>query len=257
MVSADFRAEARRKLSGKWGKAIGIILAYALIFFVIGFIQGLLPESSPIQEIINLVMVIIEIPLSFGVIVSFLKLYNEDDVKAFDFFKSGFSNFKKSWGVSLNVLLKILVPVILIVVSYVLIAVGITLSISSAILAPTSSSTASSGIIFSVLGFILLFISMIWAVTKSYYYQLSYFVAAENPELTSKEAVLKSEELMTNNRAKLFWLQLSFIGWAILCVFTLGIGFLWLMPYMQFALIAFYKNLSGNTETVSETPTEE
>ena len=44
---------------------------------------------------------------------------------------------------------------------------------------------------------------MIWAVTKSYYYQLAYFVAIDNPDMTSKEVVLKSEELMQNKRWKL------------------------------------------------------
>lgn len=255
MVSSDFRAEARRKLSGKWGKAIGIFLAYTLVFFVLGFIQGLLPDSM--QSILSLAVTIIEIPLSFGLVISLLKLFDDEEVNAFDFLSSGFSNFKKSWGVSLNILLKMIVPVILIVVSYVLIAIGIALSVSSAILAQASSSTGSSGMIFTVIGSILLVVSLIWAITKSYYYQLAYFIAAENSELTGKESVLKSEELMRNNRAKLFWLQLSFIGWAILCVFTFGIGYLWLMPYMEFALISFYKHLSGNTEKVSETTSEE
>ena len=34
MVSSDFRKEAREKLSGKWGKAVCINLAYMLVFFL-------------------------------------------------------------------------------------------------------------------------------------------------------------------------------------------------------------------------------
>ena len=34
MISSDFRAEARRKLAGKWGKTALITLAYFAIFFV-------------------------------------------------------------------------------------------------------------------------------------------------------------------------------------------------------------------------------
>ncbi len=33
---------------------------------------------------------------------------------------------------------------------------------------------------------------------------------------------------MEGNKMKLFLLDLSFIGWAILCIFTLGIGLLFL-----------------------------
>lgn len=44
---------------------------------------------------------------------------------------------------------------------------------------------------------------------------------------------------------KLFLLDLSFIGWAILCIFTFGIGLLFLKPYMQVAHAAFYEDLKA------------
>lgn len=72
---------------------------------------------------------------------------------------------------------------------------------------------------------------------------MNYIIAAENPEMSSKEVVQKSREIMTNNRAKLFFLELSFIGWAFLAGLTFGIGLLWLAPYMQVARISFYKYL--------------
>ena len=140
-----------------------------------------------------------------------------------------------------------LVPVILIMVSYFLIALGSFGTMGAALY--SSSATVGFGAL-AIVGFILLIVSMIWAVTKSYYYQLSYFVAVDNSDLTAKEAVEKSKELMTGKRGKLFCLQLSFIGWAILAAIPLGIGFLWLAPYVQMATIAFYKFVSGNTSNV-------
>lgn len=141
-----------------------------------------------------------------------------------------------------------IVPVILVIVAYIILIIGTAGAVTSTMF---SSSSASAGFtLLTVIGFILLIASMIWAVTKSYYYQLAYIVAAENPDITSKDAVLKSEELMQGNRAKLFYLQLSFIGWSILVAFTFGIGMLWLTPYIQFAIIAFYKYVSGNNSAV-------
>lgn len=244
MVSSEFRLEARKKLEGKWGKAACLVLAYAVAIFVLGFISGLFPDS--VDFILSVIVSVIEVPLSFGLIISLLKLYNNEEVKAFDFLSTGFSNFKKAWGISIQMFLKMIVPFILIIISYVLIGFGMVGMLSSS-LARTSSSTASSFGILGILGFILLIVSMIWAITKSYYYQLAYLVAAENPEMSSKEAVLKSEELMTNKRSKLFFLQLSFVGWAILACFTLGIGYFWLLPYIQFAIIAFYKFVSEDS----------
>ena len=181
-------------------------------------------------------------------------LYNDEEVKSFDFLELGFSNFKKSWGITLQTVLKMIVPIILVVVAYIILIVGTAGAVTSTIF---SSSSASAGFtLLTVVGFILLIASMIWAITKSFYYQLAYLVAVENPDMSAKDAVLKSEELMQGNRAKLFYLQLSFIGWAILSAFTFGIGILWLAPYMQFAVITFYKYVSGNTQKVEATVEE-
>lgn len=246
MISSDFRTEARGKLSGKWGKAVCITLAYIAICFVLGLIEGLFPDSM--ESIFAIINIVIEVPLAFGIIIAFMKLYNDEEVKAFDFLSLAFSNFAKSWKISLHILVKMIVPVILVIISYVLITVGSVGTIGAASIA-ASVAMNSFGTV-AIIGFILLIVSAIWVTTKSYYYQIAYFVAVDNSDLTAKEAVEKSKELMTGNRAKLFWLELSFIGWAILAAITLGIGYLWLAPYIQFATIAFYKFVSGNNSNV-------
>ena len=246
MLSSDFREEARKRLTGKWGKVAVMVLAYMALFFVIGFIEGILPDE--IQPILSLSELIIEITLGFGLIYALLKVYNGEDVSAFDFVSLGFENFKKSWGVTLHTTLKMILPIILMIVSYFLIFGALIFAASSAILSPSSAtSAASTGGIVSIIGFILLIVSMIWTITKSFYYQLSMLIAMDNADMSSKDAVLKSQELMTGNRGKLFCLQFSFIGWSILATITFGIGFLWLLPYIQFAIIAFYKHLNGDS----------
>lgn len=252
MVSSEFRLEARKKLDGKWGKVACFSLAYLAVIFVIELIVAFFPESM--QSILSLIVSIIDVPISFGFIFSLFKLYNDEEVSAFDFLSLGFSNFKKSWGISFQIFLKMLLPALVIFVSYVLIGFGV-FGTAGSVLYNSSAATSFSAI--SLIGFILLIASMIWAITKSYYYQLAYIVACDNPEMTYKEAVSKSEELMTNKRGKLFALQLSFIGWNILCCFTLGIGFLWLVPYFQFAIIAFYIFVSDNNSKVKSETLEE
>lgn len=247
MISSDFRTEARRKLSGKWGKAVCIVLAYAALTFVIGFIEGLFPESM--EEIFGLVNTIINVPLSFGLVFAFLKLFNGEDVKAFDFATLGFSNFGKSWGVAFQIFLKMILPEIAVIVAFVIIMVG---GVSMGLMAfSTQSSGASAFSMFMlVIGVILLVASIVWLITKSYYYQLAILVAIDNPDMSGADAVEESQRLMTGKRASLFCLELSFIGWAILSVATMGIGFLWLIPYVHLAKIAFYKYALGNTNNV-------
>ena len=247
MISSDFRTEARRKLSGKWGKAVCIVLAYAALTFVIGFIEGLFPESM--EEIFGLVNTIINVPLSFGLVFAFLKLFNSEDVKAFDFATLGFSNFGKSWGVVFQMFLKMILPEIAVIVAFVVIMVG---GVSMGLMAfSTQSSGASAFSMFMlVIGVILLVASIVWLITKSYYYQLAILVAIDNPDMSGADAVEESQRLMTGKRASLFCLELSFIGWAILGAIPFGIGLLWVIPYAHLAKIAFYKYALGNTDNV-------
>ena len=242
MNSANFREEARKQLSGKWGKAAILSLAYVFIFIVIGIIESLFPDDM--ESVLSLVTTIIEVPLSLGLIISFVRLFNGEDVKAFDFLPQGFNNFTKSWTITFQIFIKMIVPIILTLVSYIIIAFALVKTASAAIY---YSEPSSSSVILLVVGLLLFVISTIWSITQSYYYQLAYIIVSEDPELSAKDAVQKSRDLMEGKRGKLFGLQISFIGWAILAMFTLCIGYLWLIPYIQFATIAFYKFACGNT----------
>lgn len=90
---------------------------------------------------------------------------------------------------------------------------------------------------------ILLFI--IPGIIATYSYAMTYYVLAEHPELSAREALQRSKEMMSGNRFRLFCLQWSFIGWVLLCILTLGIGILWLRPYQHAAFAAFYREVSG------------
>ena len=98
---------------------------------------------------------------------------------------------------------------------------------------------------FATIGWIGYTISAIWGVVKAYFYILTPYLLEENKDLTAKEIVNKSQELMKGHRWKLFCLALSFIGWFILSAFTFGIGLLFVIPYMQMAFVAFYKEKAG------------
>lgn len=89
----------------------------------------------------------------------------------------------------------------------------------------------------------LLFI--IPGIVASYSYAMTGYILAEDPDLTASQAIQRSKELMRGNRWRLFCLQLSFIGWIILCLFTFGIGNLFLNPYQTAADAAFYREISG------------
>ena len=86
-------------------------------------------------------------------------------------------------------------------------------------------------------------------IIASYSYAMTGYILAENPDLSPKEAMRKSREIMEGNRWRLFCLQFSFIGWSLLAALTLGIGNLWLNPYMNASYAAFYREISYTAPT--------
>lgn len=94
------------------------------------------------------------------------------------------------------------------------------------------------------LGLITLFIG---TVILSYAYAMVPYLLRDYPELTATEALRTSREMMRGHKWDLFVLDLTFIGWAILCCFTAGIGFLWLQPYVSAAHAHFYEDLKAET----------
>lgn len=92
-------------------------------------------------------------------------------------------------------------------------------------------------VIFVVLWALLLIIPGIIAALS---YALTWYVLVDNPTISAMDAIKKSKELMYGYKAQLFMLGLSFIGWALLCVLTLGIGFFWLFPYVNTSMAVFY-----------------
>lgn len=87
----------------------------------------------------------------------------------------------------------------------------------------------------------LLFI--IPGIIKSFSYAMTPYVLRDEPDLSYDAAITRSSQLMGGHKAELFFLYLSFIGWFVLCLLTLGIGFLFLSPYFHTAQVHFYEEL--------------
>ena len=73
------------------------------------------------------------------------------------------------------------------------------------------------------------------------YSMVTYLVV--DTELSSVDAMKKSREMMKGYKWDYFVFELSFIGWIILGIFTLGILYIWLIPYMQVASVLYYEKL--------------
>lgn len=81
-------------------------------------------------------------------------------------------------------------------------------------------------------------------IIAAFRYAMAPFILYENPGMRAGEAISASKEMMDGHKMDLFILDLTFIGWNILAVLSLGIGYLWLNPYQSMAHTSFYRMLS-------------
>ena len=106
------------------------------------------------------------------------------------------------------------------------------------------------GILINIFVFLWSLLLFIPGIVKYYSYSMAYFIKLENPQMNANDCITKSRILMEGNKMRLFMLDLSFIGWFFLSLLTLGIGSLWLTPYMQTAHAEFYKDLCENQNEI-------
>ena len=84
------------------------------------------------------------------------------------------------------------------------------------------------------------------AIVKGYEYRMIQYLITDDPNMDKDEAFARTKEMMTGQKWNAFMLDLSFLGWNILSLFTLGIlGIFYVAPYVQSTNAALYETLNG------------
>lgn len=87
-----------------------------------------------------------------------------------------------------------------------------------------------------VLGYIIIIPGIYW----TYCYRQVPYLMAENPYLTTGRAMELSRQMMHGEKFHSFLLDLSFIGWDLLCLVTFGLGQVFLVAYREATYAEFY-----------------
>ncbi len=98
--------------------------------------------------------------------------------------------------------------------------------------------------------FTFLWSLLLWVpgIIKAISYSMSFFVMADDPELTAREALNISKEITKGHKMDIFVLGLSFIGWMLLSVFTFGIALIYVIPYMETTMANYYQTIKRPVE---------
>ena len=103
-------------------------------------------------------------------------------------------------------------------------------------------------------GILLYLVVLIVWISVLLRYALFLPLLVDDPNQKALDALKKSRRMMTGHRKQLFLLMLSFIGWYLLGLLSMAVGFLWIYPYIWQSIIVFYQELSGELQTEQISP---
>lgn len=95
--------------------------------------------------------------------------------------------------------------------------------------------------LYTFLWSLLLFVP---GIIKFFAYSMTYYISLDHPEYTIDECIETSRKMMYGHKWELFVLYLSFAGWILIGIVTLGIGFIWILPYMETTVAHYYEYLN-------------
>ena len=74
----------------------------------------------------------------------------------------------------------------------------------------------------------------------------------DDHNLTSVEALKRTQQIIRGYKKRYLYLELSFLGYHFLNLFTFGFGMFWIDPYMTQTLTLFYLDIKGELDAVLE-----
>ena len=213
-LNSELRAQARERLEGKWGTFVlmtFLMLVIQTILQIPGYIGSLLEVLSPENVLAS---------LSFSNISNILSLLA----------------LPLSWGLTVSLLRNHREE-----------SVDLE-NLFDGFRGGRYTRVFCALFLVNLFTFLWTLLLIIPGIIKAFSYALTPYILLDEPELTARQAITRSCEIMQGRRWKLFCLSLSFIGWGILSLLTFGIGFLWLAPYMNASIAAFYEDARAEYE---------
>jgi len=222
----ELKSKARKSLEGNYGHAISLLISMELISLLPTYIILLIFPGNNLfnmisSEIVNFILTAFLQILQIGVCFFYMKLQCNQPSRSTDLF----------YGFKLNRNTALTVGLIFTAISY--------LTNLPALIISYSSSNLFLGYYLLLGGIIINFLVVI-PIRQSYYVLLDF------PDFSAKQAMLFSIKLMKGSYIRYILLVLSFLPLILLSFLCCGIGLLWVLPYMDATLTAFYFDLIHN-----------
>ncbi|MGI5932297.1 MAG: DUF975 family protein [Eubacterium sp.] len=233
---SEIKAVSRENLLGSYGTLIGAYILVSLIVMICSspftpMLRRAFTDGSVFSGIIGfvglIVVAVIGSLFSCGILYMHLKIARRQPLAFPDLFFPFRRRPDKFIGVS----------VLMILISFACLLPGIICSMAGAAL--SSFSLSVIGAVLSVIGSIVLIILMLALALTNY------LLIDSIDTIHVLHAFRDSRKLMRHNKARLFGLCLSYIGWMLLSLLSFGLATLWVSQYYQQSLVIFYEDLTS------------
>ena len=217
-LNAELTRRARQSLRGNWGTPI----AFSLLL-------GLLTVGINMAPYVGgLAGVILAGPFQLGAVIFYITFARGGPVRLGMMF-DGFKRFGRALAAYLLVGL--------------LVALWTVLASLPGLLILASGENIDS-VNLMILGGVLTFVGACVAlIVASLRYSQTFYILADQTTPGALAAISGSKQMMHQSKWKLFCLYWRFFGWYLLCLLTLGIGLLWVVPYVSVSIAKFYDDL--------------
>lgn len=235
-TSSELKRLSREQLNGHWGIAIGANLLMQMItsallmpFYFLLILTGGRTVQYITYMIAAFIIAAVSIVIQCGILRMYFGFARGEEVSIGMMFAE-FS--KRPFRYMLGYLLLMLIEMVCIMPGTICFSVGLVGGTFLAI----------------AIGAALYLVGTVIMIIVALRFSQVFIILLEHSEMGVMEAFHRSVELMEGNLGRLFYIELSFIGLALLGLLSCGIGMLWVTPYMMQVSVNFYRSLTGELD---------
>lgn len=235
---SKIKAKARKNLNGNYPHVVIAFLIYVL-FLAMAYATALFIKEPPMAIFLGL---IVNSLLYMGLLQIFIKLARNKKPTFSELFQRTDAFFRCA-----------AITIVFIAINFIFSLLEFT-AINSLIIFITYQTDINIALssFMIVVGIILSLAIMAFWIMLMLCLSQSYFILYDNENMPLGDIFRTSMDMMDGHKADYILLCLSFIGWAILGVFTLGVLYVWLIPYMAVSMANFYDIIKKDVKIINE-----
>lgn len=242
MIKNEYKLQAKVLLSGNWFKCV-IVTLFSLAYIIISELLVDIIASFFYNNIITGILLFLDVfiilPILYSSTITIKNITtSEYNFHYSDLLKVAIANIKRVFKVGGLLFVEMLPALLIFILSF---SLFIWTIFKTAYIYAISHYFVSAYIVIITITFLLIVIFFSLLIKKCMVYLLASFVMDENTNLKMMEIITTSKIIFKNNKKKFLSLNTSFVLWILLSIFTLGIGFLILIPYMKLSFYQAYK----------------